>query len=286
MYILLAIGSAFFAGLTTILSKIGIKNINSHLATGIRTSVILVFSWVLVLSLGNSDEMYHLSGRTLLFLALSGMATGGAWLCYFRALQLGNVGPVVAIDKSSTVLTMILAFLLLGESFTVKTALAVALLFIGAMMMAIGPDFFTSKSSKNNLWIIYAIGAAIFSSLTAILGKIGVQSIHSDLATAIRTIFVFICAWGMVFLQKQHYEIAQINKFNWIFLILSGFATGASWLCYYRALQLGPASVVVPIDKLSIVITILFSHFILKEEVHKRSWIGLLFMIIGTLLLL
>ena len=286
MWILFAFGSAVFAGLTAILSKIGIKDTDSNVATAIRTVVVLVFSWLMVFIVGSQRTLADVSGRTLLFLILSGLATGASWLCYFKALQIGDVNKVTPIDKSSTVLTIILAFILLGEKITLLKAIAVLLIGSGTYLMVHKKKETKSVSSTSNLWLVYAFCAAIFASLTAILGKVGIEGIESNLGTAIRTVVVLIMAWLIVFVTKKQKTIKDIDEKSWIFLILSGFATGGSWLCYYRALQTGPASVVVPIDKLSIVFTIAFSYFFLKEKLTAKSTAGLVLIVAGTLSLL
>jgi transporter family protein len=284
MWILFAFGSAFFAGITAILAKIGIKNTDSNLATALRTIVILFFSWLMVWITGAQHTMNALTSKTILFLILSGLATGMSWLCYFKALQLGNVNKVTPIDKSSTILTMLLSMIFLGEAITVLKVLCLFLIGTGTYMMIEKKE--DSKKALDNKWLIYALGSAVFASLTSILGKIGIQDINSNLGTAIRTIIVLIMAWILVFITKKQSEIREIDKKNWLFLILSGLATGMSWLCYYKALQDGPASIVVPIDKLSILLTIGFSYFILKEELSRKSFAGLIVIVTGTLLLL
>jgi len=289
MWIVFAFGSAVFAGLTAILSKIGIRNTDSNVATALRTIVVLIFSWLMVFIVGSHTMIPDISGYTLLFLVLSGLATGASWLCYFRALQLGDVNKVTPIDKSSTVLTMILAFIFLGEDITLIKAVAIVLIGAGTYLMIQkkepeGQD--TRRDKGNWLWLIYAAGAAIFASLTSILGKIGIQGIESNLGTAIRTIVVLIMAWIIVFVTKKQHTIRDIDARSMLFLVLSGFATGGSWLCYYRALQDGPASVVVPIDKMSIVLTIAFSSLFLKEKLNARSLAGLVMISAGTLSLL
>jgi len=285
MWILFAFGSAIFAGITAILAKIGIKNTDSNLATAIRTIVILVFSWLMVFIVGSQNTISEISTKTLIFLVLSGLATGASWLCYFKALQLGDVNKVTPIDKSSTVLTMILAFIILGESITLLKVVAMVIIFIGTYMM-IERKKTEEKAVKNNKWLVFACGSAIFASLTAILGKIGIQGVESNLGTAIRTIVVLIMAWIVVFLTKKQGDIKKIDKKSWKFICLSGVTTGISWLCYYRALQDGQASIVVPIDKLSILITIIFSYMFLKEKLNKKSLIGLILIVVGTLSLL
>lgn len=269
-----------FAGLTAILAKIGIENVNSTLATALRTVVVLVFSWVMVFIVGSQSGIGDISGRTLLFLVLSGLATGASWLCYFRALQLGDVNKVTPIDKSSTVLTILLAFILLGEPISLPQAAGVVGIGAGTLLMVSKKE--TQSEVKGGKWFIYALLSAVFASLTSIFGKIGVENVDSNLGTAIRTIVVLVMAWLMVFITGEQKELRQISRKSWIFLILSGFATGGSWLCYYRALQDGPASVVVPIDKLSIIVTIFFSRVVLKEKLSRRAAVGLVLIVLGT----
>lgn len=275
-----ALGSALFAGLTAILAKIGIENVNSTLATALRTVVVLVFSWVMVFIVGSQSGIGDISGRTLLFLVLSGLATGASWLCYFRALQLGDVNKVTPIDKSSTVLTILLAFILLGEPISLPQAAGVVGIGAGTLLMVSKKE--TQSEVKGGKWFIYALLSAVFASLTSIFGKIGVENVDSNLGTAIRTIVVLVMAWLMVFITGEQKGLRQISRKSWIFLILSGFATGGSWLCYYRALQDGPASVVVPIDKLSIIVTIFFSRDVLKEKLSRRAAVGLVLIVLGT----
>ena len=284
MWVLYAFESAFFAGITAILAKIGIKKTNSNLATAIRTIVILLFSWLMVFIVGSFNTISTLTTKTIIFLILSGLATGLSWLCYFKALQLGNVNKVTPIDKSSTILTMILAIIFLKEQITVLKVVSIVLIGIGTYLMIEKKE--DDKVAKDNRWLFYAIGSAVFASLTSILGKVGITGVESNLGTAIRTIIVLIMAWIVVFVTKKQNEIKNIDKREWMFLIFSGLTTGLSWLCYYKALQDGEASVVVPIDKLSIAITIAFSYFVLKEKLTIKAVIGFVGIIIGTLLLL
>lgn len=284
MWIIYAFGSAFFAGITAILAKIGIKNTDSNLATAIRTIVILAFSWLMVFIVGSFNTISGLTTKTIIFLILSGLSTGLSWLCYFKALQLGNVNKVTPIDKSSTILTMILAMIFLNEKITILKILSIILIGIGTYMMIEKKK--DDKIANGNKWLFFAIGSAVFASLTSILGKVGIEGVESNLGTAIRTIVVLIMAWVVVFVTKKQTEIKSIDKKSWKFLIFSGLTTGLSWLCYYKALQDGPASIVVPIDKLSILVTIAFSYFYLKEKLNKKSVIGLIGIVIGTLLLL
>lgn len=284
MWIMFAFGSALFAGLTAILAKCGIRNTDSNVATALRTIVVLAFSWLMVFVTGAQSGMSSISMKTMVFLVLSGVATGASWLCYFKALQLGNVNKVTPIDKSSTVLTMLLAFVLLGEELTWMKAVAMVSIGIGTYMMIQKKQ--TEEKQKDKKWLLYAIGSAVFASLTSILGKIGISDINSNLGTAIRTIVVLVMAWIVVFVTRKQHTIKDIDKKSWIFLVLSGVATGGSWLCYYRALQTGPASVVVPIDKLSILVTIAFSYIVFREKLTAKAGIGLVLIVAGTLLLL
>lgn len=276
-----ALGSAFFAGITAVLAKVGMKNVNSTLATAIRTVVVLVFSWWMVFLVGSQAEITRLSGRTLFYLVLSGLSTGASWLCYFRALQLGDVNKVAPIDKSSTVLTILLAFLLLGEPVSAPQIVGVLGIGTGTLLMISRKE--TDAGGKpDGRWLLFACLSALFASLTSIFGKIGVEGVESNLGTAIRTVVVLGMAWLMVFVTGQQKGIRRIGRRDWLFLLLSGLSTGLSWLCYYRALQDGPASVVVPVDKLSILVTIAFSRLILHEKLSRRAAAGLALLVLGT----
>ena len=262
MWILYALGSAFFAGVTSILAKVGVKDVDSHVATAIRTIIVLIFSWIMVFIIGSQSTILNIDGKTFLFLILSGLSTGASWLCYFKALQLGDVNKVVPIDKSSTILTMILAFIFLNEKITINMVIGMIGIAIGTYLM-IQKKEGVEKVVKGKAWLIYALLSALFASLTSILGKVGIENVESNLGTAIRTIVVLIMAWIIVFATKKQGDIKKVDKNSLIFLILSGIATGASWLCYYKALQDGLASIVVPIDKLSILVTVLFAYIFL-----------------------
>lgn len=285
LWLLFAVFSAFFAGVTAILAKIGVKNTDSTVATAIRTVVILLFSWLLVFLTGAQKSLSLVDGKTLLFLILSGLSTGASWLFYFKALVNGDVNKVAPIDKSSTILTILLAFVLLGEPITLGKGAGIIVMGIGTALMLERRDIGQNRA-KGKSWLLYAVLSAVFASLTAILGKIGIAQIESNLGTAIRTIVVLLMAWVMVFVTRKHGEIRHIDRKSWLFICLSGVTTGLSWLCYYRALQDGQASVVVPIDKLSIVVTIAFSVFFLKERLTKKSLLGLLLIVAGTFCLL
>ena len=276
-----ALGSAFFAGITAVLAKVGMKNVNSTLATAIRTVVVLVFSWWMVFLVGSQAEIARLSGRTMFYLVLSGLSTGASWLCYFRALQLGDVNKVAPIDKSSTVLTILLAFLLLGEPVSAPQIVGVLGIGTGTLLMISRME--TDAGGKpDGRWLLFACLSALFASLTSIFGKIGVEGVESNLGTAICTVVVLGMAWLMVFVTGQQKGIRRIGRRDWLFLLLSGLSTGLSWLCYYRALQDGPASVVVPVDKLSILVTIAFSRLILHEKLSRRAAVGLALLVLGT----
>ncbi|MCL1988626.1 MAG: EamA family transporter [Firmicutes bacterium] len=280
-WIFYATGAAIFAALTTILAKVGLQNIDSYKATAIRTLVVLVFAWIMVFLVGSQADIFYITPTTWIFLILSGFATGGSWICYFRALQLASVNKVVPIDKSSTILTMILAFIFLGEPIGIITAVGMLLMAVGTWLMI---EFRKSESTESKKWLVFAILAAVFAALTAILGRIGIVGVESNLGTAIRTIAVVPMSWIMVFITKGNAKSAKIDVKSWAFLIFSGIATGASWLFFYRALQLGNASQVVPIDKLSIAFTMGFSALFLGERFSLRTTIGLFLLIIGTLL--
>ena len=284
MWILFAFGSALFAGLTSILAKCGIRKTDSTVATAIRTIVVLLFSWLMVFVVGSQGTVRDISGKTLLFLALSGLATGASWLCYFRALQLGDVNKVVPIDKSSTVLTILLAAIFLQEGVSLPKGIGIVLIAAGTFLMI--EKKARSGGTKSAAWLWYALGSAVFASLTAILGKVGISGVESNLGTAIRTGVVLVMSWVMVFVTGKQEELKAIPRNELGFICLSGLATGGSWLCYYKALQDGPTSVVVPIDKLSILVTVLFSYLVFHEKLTEKSGLGLASIVAGTLLML
>lgn len=281
MWIAFAFLSALFAGVTSILAKCGIRKTDSTVATAIRTAVVLVFSWAMVFIVGSQTTITTVDWKTIIFLFLSGLATGASWLCYFKALQLGDINKVVPIDKSSTVLTFILAAIFFSE-FTWLGAVGITLVAAGTFLMIEKKDVKTAEE-RSNSWFLYAAGSAVFASLTAVLGKIGITGVESNLGTALRTIVVLAMSWMMVFVTGKQKEVGKIDKKELGFICLSGIATGGSWLCYYKALQDGPASVVVPIDKLSILVTVAFSSFVFREKLTKKSALGLLLIVAGTL---
>ena len=284
MWILFAFGSALFAGLTAILAKCGIRNTDSNVATALRTGVVLVFSWLMVFVVGAQSGIRDISAKVLIFLILSGLSTGISWLCYFKALQIGDINKVTPIDKSSTVITMLLAFIFLREEITGLKFVSMIFIGIGTYLMIQKKEI--QEKAEDKKWLLYAVGSAVFASLTSILGKIGIQDVNSNLGTAIRTAVVLVMAWIVVFVTGKQNTVNNIDRKSWLFLILSGVATGGSWLCYYRALQTGPASVVVPIDKLSILVTIAFSYIVFHEKLSLKSGTGLLLIVVGTLALL
>ena len=286
MWLFFAVGSAFFAGVTAILAKCGIRKTDSTVATAIRTIVVLAFAWLMVFVVGSQDQIGDIGGVTLLFLVLSGLATGASWLCYFKALQLGDINKVVPIDKSSTVLTILLAFLLLGEPIGLFQGIGVVLIALGTILMIEKKPQAEGGETQGRGWMLYAFGSAVFASLTAILGKVGIQGVESNLGTAVRTGVVLVMAWVMVLVTGKAREVGQVPRRELGFICLSGLATGASWLCYYRALQDGPASVVVPIDKLSILVTVAFSYVVFHEKLTRRSGWGLALIVAGTLAML
>ncbi len=284
MWLLTAILSAFFAGLTSILAKCGIKKTDSDVATALRTIVVLVFSWVMVLIVDSLNTITTIEPKSLVFLILSGLATGASWICYFKALSIGDVNKVVPIDKSSTVLTVLLAIICFGETSNLAFKLiATTILSFGIFLMIEKKQ--TEQKSKSRTWIIYAVLSAVFAALTSILAKVGISGVEPNLGTAIRTGVVLVMAWVIVFARGKQKKIRHLDKKELLFIALSGIATGASWLCYYYAIQKGIVSVVVPIDKLSILVTVIFSYFVFKEKLSKQAFIGLCLMIIGTLLM-
>lgn len=285
MWLFFAFASAFFAGITSILAKCGIRKTDSTVATAVRTVVVLAFSWIMVLAVGSQNELHNIDGKTLAFLVLSGLSTGASWLCYFKALQIGDINKVVPIDKSSTVLSIILAFVFLHEAVAPAKIIGVVLIAAGTLLMI------EKKSGGNNgekgiRWLWYAVGSAVFAALTSILGKIGISGVESNLGTAVRTGVVLVMAWVMVLVSGKIREVRKIPRNELLFICLSGIATGASWLCYYKALQDGLASVVVPIDKLSILVTVAFSYIVFRERLTKKSALGLVIFAAGTLVML
>ena len=283
MWIAAAVLSAFFAGITSILAKCGIRHTDSDVATALRTVVVLAFSWLMVLVAGSAGSLSSLSGRSLLFLILSGLATGASWICYFKALSIGDVNKVVPVDKSSTVLTVLLAILVFHETANLPVKLAgTALLLAGALLMVERKPS-ASPASQGLSWLPWAVGSAVFAALTSILAKVGISGVESNLGTAIRTGVVLVMAWGIVFLRGKQHQVRTIDRREAGFIALSGVATGASWLCYYYAIQHGVVSVVVPIDKMSILVSVGFSRVFLGERLSRRAVLGLGLMAAGAL---
>lgn len=283
-WIIAAVFSAVFAGLTSILAKCGIKKTDSDLATALRTIVVLAFSWLMVFVVGSQTTIAHIQPKALIFLILSGFATGASWICYFKALSMGDINKVVPIDKSSTILTVLLAIICFGEtSNLVVKLIATAILAFGIFLMVEKKK--NAAQAQGRSWMIYAILAAVFAALTSILAKVGISGVESNLGTAIRTAVVLVLSWGIVFTRKKHTGLRTIDKKELLFICLSGIATGASWLCYYYAIGHGDVSVVVPIDKLSILVTVAFSYIVFKEKLSKKAFLGLALMVAGTLLM-
>lgn len=283
MWLLYAVGSALFAGLTSILAKCGIRKTDSTVATAIRTIVVLIVAWIMVFVVGSQGTLLDIPAKSLVFLVLSGLATGASWLCYFYALQRGPIDKVVPIDKSSTVMTILLAALLLGESVTLTKGVGVVLIAVGTFLMI---EKKGGVQKEEGGWMLAVFGSAIFAALTSILGKVGITAVESNLGTALRTGVVLVMAWVMVFVQGKQGQVRTVPRNELGFICLSGLATGASWLCYYKALQLGPASLVAPIDKLSILVTVLFSYLVFHEKLSKKALAGLAVLVAGTLVML
>ena len=282
MWLFMAVLSRIFAGLTSVLAKLGIKKTDSDVATAVRTIVVLIFSWIMVFVKGSFGTIGDISAKSLLFLVLSGLATGASWICYFKALSVGNINKVVPVDKSSTIISVLLAIVLFGETNNLGVKL------FGTLLLAIGIFLMiekkrTDNKRKKSTWLPYAVGSAVFASLTSVLAKIGISGVESNLGTAIRTIVVLIMAWVIVAIKGKTGLVKEIDSKELKFICLSGIATGASWLCYYYAVQNGILSVVVPIDKLSILVTIAFSYIFFGEKLSKKSACGLALMVVGTL---
>ena len=284
LWIFAAILSAFFAGLTSILAKCGIRKTDSDLATALRTAVVLLFSWIMVFVVGSQSTITQIPPTSLLFLILSGLATGASWICYFKALSMGDINKVVPIDKSSTVLTVLLAIICFAET----ANLAVKL--IATVILAVGIFLMVEKKknegeAQGRSWMLYAVLAAVFAALTSILAKVGISGVESNLGTAIRTAVVLVLSWSIVFARGKQKQLRALDRRELVFIALSGIATGASWLCYYYAIQTGVVSVVVPIDKLSILVTVAFSYAVFKERLSAKASVGLAMMVAGTLMM-
>ena len=282
LWLIMAVLSALFAGLTSILAKCGIRKTDSDVATGLRTIVVLLFSWLMVFIVGSAGTISQIETKSLVFLVLSGIATGASWICYFKALSMGDVNKVVPIDKSSTILTVLLAIILFGET----NHLAVKL--VGTALLAAGVFLMIEKKApgpagSGRAWLPYAVGSAVFAALTSILAKVGITGVESNLGTAIRTGVVLVMAFVIIFIKGKQAQIKSVDRKELGFIALSGLATGGSWLCYYYAIQNGVVSVVVPIDKMSILVSVLFSAVVFHEKLSKKAAIGLLLMLCGTL---
>ena len=284
LWLIMAVLSAVFAGITSILVKCGVKTTDSDVVTALRTVVVLLFSWIMVFVVGSAGGITQVSTRSLTFLILSGFATGASWICYFRALSMGDVNKVVPVDKSSTVLSVLLAIILFGETHNLAVKLGSTLLLgVGILMMVEHKQ--AEQHENSSKWILYAVLGAVFAALTSILAKVGIEGVESNLGTAIRTGVVLIMSWAIVFMKGKQHQVSKVNRQEMLFIALSGIATGASWLCYYYAIQNGIVSVVVPIDKMSILVTVLFSYIVFKEKLSRRATIGLLLMLVGTVIM-
>lgn len=282
LWLVMAVLSALFAGLTAVLAKCGIKKTDSDIATALRTIVVLIFSWIMVFIVGSANMITQISIKSLVFFILSGLATGASWICYFKALSVGDINKVVPVDKSSTILSVLLAIILLGETKNLPIKLlATAMLAVGVFLMIEKKN--TDNKETKGTWLPYAAGSAVFAALTSILAKVGISGVESNLGTAIRTGVVLIMAWAIVFAKGKQTQLKSIDRKELSFIALSGLATGASWLCYYYAIQNGIVSVVVPIDKMSILVSIAFSYIVFHEKLSKKAVIGLLLMVCGTL---
>lgn len=284
MWLFMAVLSAFFAGITSILAKCGIKKTESDVATALRTVVVLGFAWIMAFVVGSVGTITAISAKSMLFLILSGMATGASWICYFKALSMGDVNKVVPIDKSSTILSVLLAIILFGETEHLIVKLASTAILAAGIYMMVEKKQGMEKEEQSG-WRLYAVLSAVFAALTSILAKIGITGVESNLGTAIRTVVVLLISWIIVFMKRKQAQVKEIDKKEAVFIALSGLATGASWLCYYYAIQNGMVSVVVPIDKLSILVTVVFSGIVFKEKLGKKAFAGLILMVAGTLVM-
>ena len=282
LWLVMAVLSALFAGLTAVLAKCGIKKTDSDIATALRTIVVLIFSWIMVFIVGSANTITQIDSKSIVFLILSGIATGASWICYFKALSVGDINKVVPVDKSSTILSVLLAIILFSETNNLPLKLiATALLAIGVFLMIEKKN--TDNKATKRIWLPYAVGSAVFAALTSILAKVGISGVESNLGTAIRTGVVLVMAWGIVFAKGKQSQLKSIDRKELLFICLSGLATGASWLCYYYAIQNGIVSVVVPIDKMSILVSVAFSYIVFREKLSKKAFLGLLLMVCGTL---
>ena len=286
MWILLAVVASVSAGFTSVLSKMGGSKIGSNMLTLLRTIVVVMMSWLIVALFGSWGNV---GGHSLLFLILSGLATGASWLCYYRALQIGKVAGVVAVDQSSVLFSVILAIIFLGERSKFEIAL------IGLLIIALGMFFIVLERNKNidktvvvktqRGWIFFAFGSAIFASLTAIFGKIGISGVDSNLGTAIRTLVIIPMALMMVFINHETQDYQKLTGRDILYIVLSGIGTGVSWLCYYAALALGPVTVIAPIDKTSIAVATFLAFLFLREKPSKLTILGLGFIVFGTIVI-
>lgn len=282
MWILFSLGAALFAGITTIFGKFGVKDVDVTLATSIRTTVILLFCLIVVFFVGSFEELNNINIKVYFFLFLSGVTTALLWLSYFKALQLGTVNKVTPVDKTSIILTLILSAIFLKEKITFVKIVSMILILFGTILMVSRRE----NKGKSSKWLLYAIYTSIFTSIATIVGKIGIKDIESNLGMLLRTIIIFIIIWAIVLIKKKYKDIKKITKKGIIFIILSGITTGLSWLFYFKALQLGEASVVFSIEKLSIVVSVILSIIFLKEKLNIKGIIGLIVILLGEVLLI
>lgn len=284
MWLIMAVLSAFFAGVTSVLAKCGIRKTDSDVATALRTVVVLAFAWMMAFIVGSVPTISTITAKSLLFLILSGMATGGSWICYFKALSTGDVNKVVPVDKSSTILSILFAVIFLGETRKLAVKLTGTAILAAGIYLMVEKKQDCEKENDGN-WKFYAVLSALFAALTSILAKIGINGMESSLGTAIRTGVVLIMSWIIVMMKGKQTQIKQVDRKELVFICLSGIATGGSWLCYYYAIQNGIVSIVVPIDKLSIVVSVAFSYLVFGERLSKKAFAGLLLMVFGTLMM-
>lgn len=299
LWLIAAFASALFAGVVSILAKCGLKTMNSDVATALRTCVVAIFTWVMVAIVGSAGSVAAITPRSWLFLALSGLATGASWICYFKALSLGDVNRVVPIDKSSTLMAVIISIVLFNETNDL------ALRLVGTLVATVGTFLMIERKANDaapvkgadtasrdscpdrasgDTSLIFALLAAVFAALTSVLAKVGIEGVESNLATAIRTMFVLVMAWVIVIGKGKLKQVREINRGDFAFLVASGIATGASWLCYYYAIQMGQVSVIVQVDKLSLLVSIAFASAVFGERLSRRGTLGLAFIVLGTAL--
>ncbi len=281
MYIIYALLAALFSGLTSVFAKSGINSKNSLISTYVRTLVITLFLFIVVTLRNDFNDLYLLDKKTIIFLVLSGISNTLLWICYFKALDLGTVSKVTPIDKTSIILTLILSSIFLHEKITIIKVLSIIFILTGTLLTIKRED----KDSKDNKWILYAFLTAIFTSTTTVISKIGIENTNTCLTTFLRTIIVLILLTIINLFKNNFKDIKNLDKRNYMFIILSGISTSLSWLFYFTSLSLGEASIVFPIEKLSLVVSIVTSTIFLKEKLNKKQILGIIIIVIGTSLL-